>query len=70
MIRKTGLNVHSQQFDEYPQHVKDTYFKVSDLVRGLVEEFGNSVQIEVVDSASWKGIWMALKHRVKNTPAS
>lgn len=61
--------MYSSQFEEYPEDVKKTYFEVLSLVSRLIEEFGDSIRIEVIDTASMKGVWKTAKYRVKKNLA-
>jgi hypothetical protein len=65
-----GKKIHSEQLQSaLPQDLMRDYARVSRWVNAMVDRYGESVALKVVDAASIEGVWMALRHRLRRFPA-
>jgi hypothetical protein len=69
LARQCGLDLISSQLQEYPKSTRKLYFKVSELAWKVLEDFGGQVDVQVIDTASFKGLWKAVRYRIGQTPA-
>ncbi|MBS7625926.1 hypothetical protein KEJ51_02635 [Candidatus Bathyarchaeota archaeon] len=65
LLRESGLKVHSQQFNEYPEDVKRTLLKISDLMVSVNRDFQDRVKFRLTDFASPVGFLKSLRYRVR-----
>lgn len=69
LARRGGLDLISSQLEGYPESTRELYFKVSELAWKVLGDFGGQVDFQVIDTASFKGLWKAVKYRIGETPA-
>ena len=68
IMHATGMAPYSEQLEDYPEDVKKQYFQLSEIAQKLKTEFGGSVVLDPVDSASPQGVWLSIRHRILRTP--
>ena len=68
VMHGTGMAPYSEQLEEYPDDVKKQYYQLSEMAQRLRAEFGGSVFFDPVDSASFQGVWLSIRHRILKTP--
>ncbi len=68
IMHATGMAPYSEQLEDYPEDVKKQYFQLSEIAQKLKTEFGGSVILDPVDSASPQGVWLSIRHRILRTP--
>ncbi len=65
-----GRAVRKEQLDAgLPPEMLEEYSRVSDWVRRLEASHGERIALEVIDVASVRGFWKALRHRTRRYPA-
>ena len=62
-----GETMQSEQLREYPADILEDHLRLSDWVRELASRYAGA-DIRVVDPQSLAGIWMTLRHRVRQYP--
>ena len=68
LIRASGVDVHSEQFAEYPTETRDNLVKISELARRVVHDFPSGVEPSVIDLASPLGFLKDLRYGVGKGP--
>lgn len=65
-----GRVVRREQLDAgLPEEMLEEYAQISDWARRLAASHGGQVSVEVIDVASVRGFWKALRHRARRYPA-
>ncbi len=65
-----GRAVRREQLDAaLPPEMLQEHAQVLDWARRLVASHGGQVSVEVIDVASVRGFWKALRHRARRYPA-
>ncbi len=65
-----GRAVRREQLDAgLPAEMLEEYAQVSEWARQLAAECGDRIALEVIDVASVRGFWKALRHRARRYPA-
>jgi hypothetical protein len=59
-----GIDLRSEQLKEYPPHVVENNARAAVLIAQLLHDYGDRVRPSLVDLASPRGVWLALRHRV------
>jgi len=54
---------------DYADDVSKTYKDICDLVKQLVNYFGDHLEVEAVDPTTPLGIWRSIKYRISRYPA-
>jgi hypothetical protein len=52
-----------------PEEMLEEYARISDWVRRLAATHGERIALDVIDVASVRGFWKALRHRTRRYPA-
>lgn len=68
----TGLGrvVRHEQLDAgLPEEMLEEYVRLSDWARRLAASHGERIALEVIDVASVRGFWKALRHHTRRYPA-
>ena len=68
VMHATGMAPYSEQLEGYPEDVKKQYFQLSEIAQKLKTEFDGRVVFDPVDSASPRGVWLSIRHRILKTP--
>ena len=71
-LDQTGLGraVRREQLGAgLPEEMLEEYAQVSDWARRLAHEHGERIALEVIDVASVRGFWKALRHHTRRYPA-
>lgn len=68
LIRACDLPMLSSQFQEYPEDVRQFYYELGAIVRNLWRDFGEQIDIRIVDTSSPEGLWKSLRYRVWRIP--
>ncbi len=63
-----GGAVHQQDLDAYPPELRAEFQALSDFLLGLESRYGAQLVIRVVDPGSLRGMWQAIRHRVRRYP--
>ncbi|HEU4384209.1 MAG TPA: hypothetical protein VFR85_12000 [Anaeromyxobacteraceae bacterium] len=65
-----GRTVRREQLEAgLPEEMLEEYGRVSDWVRRLAAQHGERIALEVIDVASVRGFWKALRHHTRRYPA-
>ncbi len=65
-----GRAVRREQLDAgLPEEMLQEYARISDWVRRLAASHGERIALDVIDVASVRGFWKALRHRTRRYPA-
>ncbi len=65
-----GRGIHRDQLDEgLPPEMQREYARISDWVERVAARTGDRIAIDLIDVASVRGFWKALRHRVRRYPA-
>jgi hypothetical protein len=65
-----GAAVHREQArDALPEDLRREFQALSLWAHDLVERFGRSLRLRVVDAASIEGVWKSLRYGVRRYPA-
>ncbi len=64
-----GGKIHRQDFNDYPQDVKEEFLRLCDWVRELARLYKHRIFIRVIDAHSPMGILKSLWHKVWKYPA-
>ncbi len=65
-----GRLVRREQLDAgLPGEMLEEYARISEWVQRLAASHGDRVALEVIDVASVRGFWKALRHRARRYPA-
>ena len=65
-----GRTVRREQLDAgLPEEMLQDYARVSEWVRRLAASHGERIALELIDVASVRGFWKALRHRTRRYPA-
>lgn len=65
-----GAAVHRDQAREaLPEDLRQEFQALSLWAHDVVERFGRSVRLRVVDAASIEGVWRSLRHGIRRYPA-
>jgi hypothetical protein len=65
-----GDQVHREHAREaLPEDLRHEYGLLSDWVHDLIERYGSTIKIRVVDAASIEGFFKSLKYRARRYPA-
>jgi len=62
-----GVKATASQLEEYPASIRDDQIRASDLYRRITSDFPGQVEVRAVNSASLRGLWLALKHGRRGT---
>ncbi len=62
------LEPYYEQMKEYPKEVVETYYNFTKFALDLKKEFGERIFVDVIDVASFQGLWKTIKHQVLKTP--
>lgn len=57
------------QLNDYPEEVRNAYFKISQLATNVSRDLSDIVELRVIDAASALGLWKTLRYRIRKTPA-
>lgn len=68
VMHETGLKPYSEQFEEYPDDIKEQYFGIAELAQKITKEFRGQVVFDAVDPASILGLWYTVRYRITKTP--
>lgn len=52
-----------------PEEMLEEYQRISDWARQLADSHGERIALDVIDVASVRGFWKALRHRARRYPA-
>jgi hypothetical protein len=64
-----GVDYIGDQMSDYPEPILTEQKKLADLYYRLSEDFGNRVRLVPVELTSLRGVWLSLRHRLKNAPS-
>jgi hypothetical protein len=64
-----GVDYISDQMADYPEAILTEQKKLADLYYRLREDFGSSVRLVPVELTSFRGMWLSLRHGLKNAPS-
>ncbi len=65
-----GPEIHKEQISAgLPPELLEEYGRISDWVRRIAFEHGDRIELDLIDVASVRGFWKALRHRVRRYPA-
>jgi hypothetical protein len=59
----------NDQLADYPQAILGEQKKLADLYHRLREDFGSRVRLVPVELTSFRGMWLSLRHGLKNAPS-
>jgi hypothetical protein len=71
IFNQAGLDkkIHQKEMEEYPQDLKEEYFKLSDWIRELSRLYKHRLLIKLIDVQSPLGIYKSLRHQIRTYPA-
>src|SRR5918995_3059331 len=64
-----GVDYINDQLADYPQAILGEQKKLADLYHRLREDFGSRVRLVPVELTSFRGMWLSLRHGLKNAPS-
>lgn len=63
-----GQQVHQEEIDQYPEDVKQEFTKLADWMFEVAHQFGDQIQIQVIDPQSIEGFLKSLRYWVRKYP--
>lgn len=64
-----GVDYIGEQLADYPEPILTEQKKLADLYYRLREDFGDHVRLVPVELTSLRGMWLSLRHGLKNAPS-
>jgi hypothetical protein len=65
-----GRQVHREQLHEgLPDDLRVQFAALSDWLHGLLERYGQQIDVKVIDVASMLGVWKSLRYGIHSYPA-
>lgn len=65
-----GRQVHREQLREgLPDDLRVQFAALSDWLHGLLERYGQQIEVKVIDVASMLGVWKSLRYGIHTYPA-
>jgi hypothetical protein len=65
-----GGKVRREQMREgLPDDLQEEFGALCDWLHGLLERYGNQIEVKVIDIASMLGVWKSLRYRIRDYPA-
>lgn len=61
--------VNKEILDEYPAEMRESFSKLSDVIRQLATIYGEQINISFINAQSFAGIYRSLVHRTRKYPA-
>jgi|SRR5918996_4621577 hypothetical protein len=63
------LNYLDEQLAAYPEEILAEQKRLLDLYRRMAEDFAGRVRLAPVALMSFRGLWLSMRHGLKNTPS-
>ncbi len=64
-----GEKIHTEDLQAYPPDWWEEWQQFSDVIFSLTERFAGRLVIRVTDAQSPRGLWLALRRRIRRYPA-
>jgi hypothetical protein len=64
-----GQQVHREDFEAFPEDVREEYERLLTLVKKLSGRFGGRVQFKILDPQTIEGVWKSLRYWIRRYPA-
>jgi hypothetical protein len=64
-----GQQVHQEEIAGYPEDIKDDFARLSDWLYEIAHQYGDQIQIQVIDPQSIVGVFKSLKYWIRKYPA-
>lgn len=61
-----GIRSFDQQLQEYPERIRKNQERIAQIFESIVSDFPGRLLVKVVNPTSARGLWLTLKHRVKD----
>lgn len=61
-----GIRSFDQQMQEYPEHIRRNQERIVRIFESMVNDFPGRVLVKVINPTSARGLWLSLKHRVRD----
>ena len=64
-----GTKVHGEQINDYPEDIKEDFFRLSNWLVELAHRYGDALRIRLIDPHSFEGFLKSIRYWVRRHPA-
>jgi hypothetical protein len=64
-----GQQVHQEEIDGYPEDIKGDVTRLTDWLFEIAHQYGDQIQIQVIDPQSIEGVFKSLRYWIRKYPA-
>ena len=61
--------VHQEEIDGYPEDIKGDFTRLTDWLFEIAHQYGDQIQIQVIDPQSIEGVFKSLRYWIRKYPA-